>query len=130
MGQKISRQSFSRDFKLKVMKEYYETGMSKNFLVKKYGIKSRTSIMQWEKEFPITEKALSLSSEVIKKVEDMRKKQSGEYASKEEELQARVKSLEKALQYSELRNEGLMELLKIGKEEYGLDLLKKAGAKQ
>lgn len=85
MGQKISRQSFSRDFKLKVMKEYYETGMSKNFLVKKYGIKSRTSIMQWEKEFPITEKALSLSSEVIKKVEDMRKKQSGEYASKEED---------------------------------------------
>ncbi len=33
----------------------------------------------------ITEKALSLSSEVIKKVEDMRKKQSREYASKEED---------------------------------------------
>ena len=38
--------------------------------------------------------------------------------------------LKKALEYSELRNEALMEVLKIGKEEYGLDLLKKAGVKQ
>ena len=32
--------------------------------------------------------------------------------------------------YSELRNEALNEVLKIGKEKYGIDLLKKAGAKQ
>jgi hypothetical protein len=41
-----------------------------------------------------------------------------------------VNNLRKALQYSELRNEALQELLKIGKEEYGIDLLKKAGTKQ
>jgi hypothetical protein len=38
--------------------------------------------------------------------------------------------LRKALEYSELRNEALNEVLKIGKEKYGIDLLKKAGAKQ
>ena len=38
--------------------------------------------------------------------------------------------LRKALSYSELRNEALQEVLKIGRERYGLDLLKKAGAKQ
>ena len=38
--------------------------------------------------------------------------------------------LRKALSYSELRNEALNEVLKIGRERYGIDLLKKAGAKQ
>ena len=50
--------------------------------------------------------------------------------SKEEELQAELLRLRKALEYSELRNEALSEVLKIGREEYGIDLLKKAGAKQ
>ena len=38
--------------------------------------------------------------------------------------------LRKALEYSELRNEALREVLEIGKSKYGIDLLKKAGAKQ
>ena len=38
--------------------------------------------------------------------------------------------LRKALSYSVLRNEALHELLKIGREQYGIDLLKKAGAKR
>lgn len=65
---------------------------------------------------------------------DMRKKhelrQAAQVKTPEEKLQEEVSNLRKALQYSELRNEALQELLKIGKEEYGIDLLKKAGAKQ
>ena len=38
--------------------------------------------------------------------------------------------LRKALSYSELRNEALHEVLRIGRDRYGIDLLKKAGAKQ
>ena len=64
----------------------------------------------------------------------MRKKhelrQAAQVKTPEEKLQEEVSNLRKALQYSELRNEALQELLKIGKEEYGIDLLKKAGAKQ
>ena len=45
-------------------------------------------------------------------------------------LTKEIENLRKALAYSELRNEALHEVLKIGKEQYGLDLLKKAGAKQ
>ena len=47
-----------------------------------------------------------------------------------ERLRAEVERLRKALAYSELRNEALGEVLRIGREEYGVDLLKKAGAKQ
>lgn len=45
-------------------------------------------------------------------------------------LRDEVTRLRKALAYSELRNEALNEVLKIGREQYGIDLLKKAGAKQ
>lgn len=50
--------------------------------------------------------------------------------SEEERLREENARLRKALEYSELRNEALNVLLKIGKEQYGLDLLKKVGAKQ
>ena len=50
--------------------------------------------------------------------------------TREEQLVKEIENLRKALAYSELRNEALHEVLKIGKEQYGLDLLKKAGAKQ
>lgn len=43
-------------------------------------------------------------------------------------MQAELLRLRKALEYSELRNEALSEVLKIGREEYGIDLLKKAGS--
>lgn len=41
-----------------------------------------------------------------------------------------IMRLRKALEYSELRNEALHEVLKIGREQFGIDLLKKVGAKQ
>mgnify|MGYP000109809778 FL=1 len=50
--------------------------------------------------------------------------------SEEDKLRDEISRLRKALEYSELRNEALNEVLKIGKEQYGIDLLKKAGAKQ
>lgn len=53
-----------------------------------------------------------------------------ETRSEEERLRDENLRLRKALAYSELRNEALNEVLKIGREKYGIDLLKKAGAKQ
>ena len=50
--------------------------------------------------------------------------------SREEELEDEIMRLRKALEYSELRNEALHEVLKIGREQFGIDLLKKVGAKQ
>ena len=51
-------------------------------------------------------------------------------STREEQLAQEVANLRKALVYSELRNEALTEVLKIGREQYGIDLLKKVGAKQ
>ena len=50
--------------------------------------------------------------------------------SREEEFEDEIIRLRKALEYSELRNEALHEVLKTGREQFGIDLLKKVGAKQ
>lgn len=60
----------------------------------------------------------------------MRHDESSRPLSEEERLRDEVARLRKALEYSELRNEALNEVLKIGRELYGIDLLKKAGAKR
>ena len=126
--------SYSKEFKLYVLKDKYENDLSYQFTARKYDILSPHTLTLWEKEFPLDDKSLSLSQETIKKVMSMRKKKESMKASlfmtKEEKLQDEILHLRKALQYSELRNEALNAVLKIRKPEYGIDLLKKAGAKQ
>ena len=80
----------------------------------------------------LDEKKLSLSHDIIAKLKVMRSKKDMEKAplTREEELEAQVSNLKKALEYSELRNQGLMKVIEISSKEYGEDLLKKAGAKQ
>ena len=101
---------------------------------KKFGV-SRSSIRDWEKYFESDGNLLSLSQDLITKLEIMRQKKelrklSNPPKSENDILREQNARLKKALEYSELRNEALLEVLKIGKEEYGLDLLKKAGVKQ
>ena len=85
-----------------------------------------------KEEYVLAEKALPLSSELLRKLEQMRtlKETAKVSRSREEELEDEIMRLRKALEYSELRNEALHEVLKIGREQFGIDLLKKVGAKQ
>lgn len=132
--EKTKHRNYDLEFKLTVLTDYYQSGKSKNFMGKKYGI-SYTNIILWEKQYALEEKDLNLSTELCRKLESMRKAKKMKEASvikktREEELQEEILKLRRALEYSELRNEALNEVLKIGKEQYGVDLLKKAGAKR
>lgn len=132
MGKKgISHRKFSIEFKLSVLSDYFQSNQSEGSICKKYQL-SKGTILRWEKEYVLAEKALPLSSELLKKLEQMRtlKETSKVSRSREEELEDEIMRLRKALEYSELRNEALHEVLKIGREQFGIDLLKKVGAKQ
>ena len=131
----MTKANYSTDFKLKVLKDKYTNNLSVLTTARKYGIKSSRSVCAWEKKFPVGSKALSLSDDIIQKVRSMDKNKKRictpkQPQTREEQLSEEVENLRKALAYSELRNEALLELLKIGKETYGIDLIKKAGAKQ
>lgn len=129
VSKKISRKVYTEDFKLSVIKDYYLNTHSLRSIVRKYDLSCNSTILSWLKKYPISDSSLSLSDEVINRF--MKKKQDdSRELTKEENLSAEVERLKKALFYSELRNEALTEVIKIGKEEFGIDLLKKAGAKQ
>ena len=124
-------------FKLGVLKDYYESGSSLESISRKYSLSS-SNIRQWERNFaqellPLPSDMSELEAKVfmgrVKKA-CMRHDVASRPQSEEERLRDEVARLRKALEYSELRNEALNEVLKIGREQYGIDLLKKAGAKQ
>ena len=130
-----SKAYFSEDFKLSVLKDIYENNLSVYSTAKKYGFKASSCIFAWSKKYPVDSKLLSLSDEIITRVQSMQKKRKTFVkptapSTREEQLAQEVSNLRKALAYSELRNEALNEVLKIGREQYGIDLLKKVGAKQ
>ena len=130
----LKRQRYSMDFKFQLLKEYYESGSSAYSLSKKHGVDDAT-FLRWIKSFE--SKALSLPEE-LNELENQvymarKKSQTGQPSLEMTELERLHDEnlrLRKALSYSELRNEALQEVLKIGREQYGIDLLKKAGAKQ
>jgi transposase-like protein len=127
--EKSKKQVYTREFHLLVLKDYYESGSGIGAIVRKYGLSCNGVLHYWLKKYPLTSKSLSLSQEIIDKVMKKQKLDSIP-KTKSEELELEIERLRKALAYSELRNEALKEVLNIGKEEYGIDLLKKAGAKQ
>ena len=110
-----------------MLKEYYESGSTKYRLCKKYSV-DYVTFSRWEGYFE------SDLTELEHQVYMARKKSESSKATgpqtESERLREENLRLRKALAYSELRNEALHELLKIGREQYGIDLLKKAGAKR
>ena len=125
-------------FKLGVLKEYYESGCSLSSICRKYSLCS-SNIHVWERDF--ASKVLPLPADIsevearvfmvkVKESQQNRAVKKGLALSEEERLREENARLRKALEYSELRNEALNTVLKIGREQYGVDLLKKVGAKQ
>ncbi|WP_337435641.1 transposase [Prevotella sp.] len=124
---------FDDQFRLSVLKDYYESGASYSQISRKYDVSSG-NVIAWERKYmnkcvPLPADIQELEKQVFmaKKSKEARVPQ---VKSEEDKLREENARLRKALEYSELRNEALNEVLKIGREQYGIDLLKKAGSKQ
>lgn len=129
---KRRRRHYDQSFKLEVIKDYYESGCTVYSLSLKYGIE-QSVLHSWIKKFASEELSLPSESNIILEMaykSSSSKSICEESKSVEDELREEISRLRQALKYSELRNEALHEVLKLGKEKYGVDLLKKAGAKQ
>ena len=129
---KRRRRHYDQSFKLEVLKDYYESGCTVYSLSLKYGIE-QSVLHSWIKKFASEELSLPSESNIILEMAYKSSSSNGvceESKSVEDELREEISRLRQALKYSELRNEALHEVLKLGKEKYGVDLLKKAGAKQ
>ena len=128
---------FDDQFRHRMLKEYYEGSECLHAFCKRNDIQYNR-IAYWERKY--LEKVVSLPSDLndlLNKVYMARDKWrklhpvvEAEEKSEYDLLREENQRLRKALEYSELRNEALNEVLKIGREKYGVDLLKKVGAKQ
>lgn len=113
-------------FRLRVLSDYYQSGMSKRFISRKWDI-SPLTFVNWEKRWPIDSKELSLPSEIISTYR-MGGKDRGK--SEEQILQERIAALEKSLAIERMRYRALEKVIEIAEREEGISILKKDGVKQ
>ena len=59
-----NQRQYDECFKLQVLSDYYSSGLSKSFIIQKWGI-SLPTFLKWEKLWPIASKELSLPDEII-----------------------------------------------------------------
>ena len=124
---KDHQKKFTDDFKLRVLSDYYESGMSKSFIARKWGLSSHSVLVHWQKLWPIDSEELSLPAEIISTyrmgVNDSSK-------TDEQILHERIADLERSLQMERMRCRALETVIEIAEREEGISILKKGGVKQ
>lgn len=116
--------NYTDDFKLKVVQEYLMTDATVSDLQKKYGIKSRSGISEWVRKF-----GLNKPTQREIEFENAMKGQNGRTA-REQELELKVKQLEKELEKEHLRTLALNTMIDIAERELKIKVRKNSGAKQ
>lgn len=115
---------YSDYFKRKVVKEVISGKFSKEEARRIYKIKSNSAILEWMRIFA----DLPSRSAGTNPIPLLRKMANS--PENNEELKARIQQLEEQLKVSELKGRAYQIMVEIAKEDYGLDLEKKPGAKQ
>lgn len=116
-------EQYSEDSRRKIVIEVLSGTMSKEQARQVYGIKSKSAILEWMRIFAGLHRnaaidPVPLLKNMSEEKDDIRK------------LKARVKQLEEELKISRLKGKAYQIMVDIAKEDYGLDLEKKSGAKQ
>ena len=118
------RRTFTEAFKMQVLSDYYSNGCNLRATARKWGIVHQ-NILQWLKDSCKNQnKDVSLPQEESET--DMMSEEKQDILA----LQERIFQLEKSLEYERLRVSAYERLIEIVKQEDGIDVLKKDGAKQ
>ncbi|SNS80075.1 hypothetical protein SAMN06295967_1421 [Belliella buryatensis] len=117
------KEKFSEDARRKIVTEVLSGTLTKEQARHVYGIKSKSAILEWMRIFAGLERRVPKDPLPI--LRNMSEKQDSN-----SELKARIKQLEEELKLSQLKGRAYQIMVDIAKEEYGLDLEKKSGAKQ
>ena len=110
----------SGSFKQQVLDDYFQSGINQSQCARKWKI-PQTTISSWLRTCKNAEKNVSLCS---KKIHMDAKDQALE------NLRVENERLRREVEYQKLKTAGYERLLEIVKQEDGIDLLKKDGAKQ
>jgi len=115
---------FTDDFKLMVVQEYLNTDHSQAELKKKYGFSGNNCISNWMRKF-----GMKTPDEQKIQLHQVMKKES-EKTKQELELEAKVRELEKSLDYERLKTLALNTMIDIAERDLKISIRKKHGTKQ
>ena len=118
-------QIYSEEFKRRVIGEYLSTGVAKMDLLRKYGIKTKSGIQRWMKKLGYTDthpkpNFAYLTYPVVTKKLDL---------NNTEELQRRIKDLERQLEDEKLRSEAYARIIEKAEKEFKIPIKKKPGTR-
>jgi len=121
---KVRVNHFTDELKFKIVQEYLSTEISRDDLMQKYQFRGCGNIQNWMRKFGLTEP----DREQIVMHRAMAKETG--VTAKEKELEARIKQLEKELEYEKLRVHALDTMINIAERELKIPIRKKSGARQ
>lgn len=118
----VEKVIYTDSFKRSVCEEHLKTGIPKDHLKEKYGIKGKSAILYWMRKFGYLQEEKPPT--FIQPVKD--KEQPQDPAS----MQAKIKELEKALEQAKLEKEAWRTMVEVAERELKIDLRKKSDTKQ
>ena len=118
----VEKNIYSESFKRSVCEEHLRTGVPKDHLQKKYGIKGKSSILYWMRKYGYFQEE-NEQTILITMTED---NQTGETKS----LEAKVKELEKALEQAKLEKEAWRKMVEVAERDLKINIQKKSGTKR
>lgn len=118
--------TYTDEFKLSVIRDYYSNGLSRYACAKKHGIGSPL-LRKWLLKYPDEEKSVALPPKPIEA--DMANRSKESYLEEIARLKQRNKELEKALKFSRMETEARDLLITRAEEVFNIPIRKKSGAK-
>lgn len=116
-------QIYPESFKRKVIEEYFQTGVTKMALLRKYGIKTKSGIQRWMKKLGYQDIYMpadfNFGKLIFTPLPDVIK------STDVDELQKKIQELEHQLQDEKLRSEAYERIIEKAEKELKIPLRKK-----
>ena len=128
----VRKTKFTREMRVRIVKEYEESNLTGEEIARKYGIKYASLIANWRTRLQEKPKVLCKpikNSTFVSGIESQMADVELMKKRTQEELEAEVKRLTKELEWAQLQNKALNTLIDIA-EDQGIQIRKKSGAKQ
>lgn len=120
--------TYSVEDKLSLLREYYQSGLSRYQFCKSHGIASSRSLKVWQEKFASEEVSVSLQPDQTDDT-DMANRSKEDYQDEVSRLKRRIAELEKALTFSRLETEARDLMITRSEEYFNIPIRKKCGAK-
>lgn len=117
--------SFTDDDRILIVREYLESGLPAEKIIKKYHISSRSVLFSWMDKLLNGKDSLPLQPEPIDG-DDMAKTTDERLKEKD----AEIKRLRKALELEKLRSHAYSTMIDVAEQNFNIPIRKKAGTKQ